>query len=145
MLSIAVLWLTLPACSSAQRMTETNRSQVTTNTLRDSIYLHDSVHVEYKRGSPHSYDSRDSYRKDHPSDPFNPYRTDTLYIERWHTRWRDRETVRTDTIQVDTSRTETVRVRHVPAFYKYCAAFAILVVLYLLVRLALYLFKRFYF
>lgn len=125
-------------------MTETNRTQVTTNTLRDSIYLHDSVYVEYKRGSPYSYDSRDSYSFN-PSDPRNPYRTDTFYIERWHTHWRDRETIHTDTIQVETARTETIQVRYIPAFYKYCAAFAILVVLYLLVRLALYLYKRFYF
>lgn len=115
-------------------MTDSSSAHVCSLFQRDSIYLHDSVYVKYKRGSPYSFDSRDSYRI-----------TDTLYIERWHTRWRDRETVRTDTVRVETVRTDTVQVRHVPAFYKYCAAFAILVVLYLLVRLALYLFKRFYF
>ena len=78
----------------------------TANTAhRDSIYLHDSVFVRI--------------------------RADTVYLERWHTRWRDRETVRTDTIHVQSTTTETVQVRYIPAFYKYSAAFTILIVLLL--------------
>jgi len=88
-----------------------------TTTHRDSIYLHDSVFVRI--------------------------RADTIYLERWHTRWRDRETVRTDTVRVLTTTTETVQVRYVPAFYKYSAAFTILIVLLLLVRLTLYIKNRF--
>ena len=88
-----------------------------TTTHRDSIYLHDSVFVRI--------------------------RADTVYLERWHTSWRDRETVRTDTIHVQSTTTETMQVRYIPAFYKYSAAFTILIVLLLLVRLALYIKNRF--
>ena len=86
-----------------------------TTAHRDSIYLHDSVFVRI--------------------------RADTVYLEKWHTRWRDRETVRTDTVHVLSTTTETVQMRYVPAFYKYSAAFTILIVLLLLVRLALRLRK----
>ena len=72
----------LTGCKTRERIVE----HVRTDTLiqlrheRDSIYLHDSTYV------------RD--------------RGDTLYIERWHTAWRDR--VRTDTVRV--SHTDSVPV-----------------------------------
>ena len=89
-------------------MTDTNANHVTNNIQRDSIYLHDSIFVHI--------------------------RADTVYLEKWHTRWRDRETVKT----------EMVEKPYVPSFYKYCAAFAILFVLYWLVKLAQYIAKRYY-
>lgn len=72
----------LTGCKTRERIVE----HVRTDTLiqlrheRDSIYLHDSTYVR-ERG-------------------------DTLYIERWHTAWRDR--VRTDTVRV--SHTDSVPV-----------------------------------
>ena len=99
-------------------MTDTNANHVTNNIQRDSIYLHDSIFVRI--------------------------RADTVYLEKWHTRWRDRETVKTDTITLTETKTETVEKPYVPSFYKYCAAFAIIIVLFLLIRLALYIKKRFY-
>ena len=48
-------------------------------------------------------------------------------VYEWHTRWREKEVIRTDTIQVETTRSETVQVRYVPSFYKYCTAFALCV------------------
>lgn len=72
----------LTGCKTRERIVE----HVRTDTLiqlrheRDSIYLHDSTYVR-ERG-------------------------DTLYIERWHTAWRDR--VRTDTVLV--SHTDSVPV-----------------------------------
>ena len=110
--------LLLTACRTTQTMTDTNTNHVTNNIQRDSIYLHDSIFVRI--------------------------RADTVYLEKWHTRWRDRETVRTDTITLTETKTETVEKPYVPSFYKYCAAFAILFVLFLLIRLALYIKKRFY-
>ena len=110
--------LLLTACQSMQTVTKTNAAHVTASLRRDSIYLHDSVFVRI--------------------------RADTVYLERWHTRWRERETVRTDTVTNEIIRTDTVQVRYVPAFYKYCAAFAILFVLYILLKLVLYLTKRYY-
>lgn len=60
----------------------------------DSVYVRDSVYIREKG--------------------------DTVWMERWHTAWRDREVVRTDTVmRCDTVRRETVRrERYVPGFYK---------------------------
>lgn len=72
----------LTGCKTRERIVE----HVRTDTLiqlrheRDSIYLHDSTYVR-ERG-------------------------DTIYIERWHTAWRDR--VRTDTVRM--SHTDSVPV-----------------------------------
>lgn len=72
----------LTGCKTRERIVD----HVRTDTLiqlrheRDSIYLHDSTYV-----------------REHG---------DTLYIERWHTAWRDR--VRTDTVRV--SHTDSVPV-----------------------------------
>ena len=96
--------------------TETNRSQIVNHVSRDSIWLHDSVFVRI--------------------------RADTVYLEKWHTRWRDRETIKTDTVTNEVVRTETVPVRYIPNFYKYGTALAILLLLLLLAKLALYLFMR---
>lgn len=108
----------LTACRTTQTITDTNTNHVSNNIQRDSIYLHDSIFVRI--------------------------RADTVYLEKWHTRWRDRETVKTDTITLTETKTETVEKPYVPSFYKYCAAFAILFVLYWLVKLALYMAKRYY-
>jgi hypothetical protein len=97
-------------------MTETNRSQIVNHISRDSIWLHDSVFVRI--------------------------RADTVFLEKWHTRWRDRETIKTDTVTNEVVRTETVPVRYIPRFYKYGTALAILLLLLLLAKLALYLFMR---
>ena len=106
----------LTACRTTQTMIDTNANHVTSNIQRDSIYLHDSIFVRI--------------------------RADTVYLEKWHTRWRDRETVKTDTITLMETKTETVEKPYVPSFYRYCAAFAILFVLYWLVKLAQYIAER---
>lgn len=130
------LILIMSGCRSLQVTSTATANHTAAHTQRDSIYLHDSIRVEYKRGtlehSPHSSHS-----------PFirSP---DTVYLEKWHTRWRDRETVRTDTIQVETTKTETVQVRYVPRFYKYCAALTALFLIFILLRVALYLYRRFH-
>ena len=110
--------LLLPACQTTQTVTETDANRVVNNMQRDSIFLHDSIFIRI--------------------------RADTVYLEKWHTRWRDRETVKTDTVTQMVTQTETVQVRYVPSFYKYCAGVAVLFVLYLFVRLALYIAKRYY-
>jgi len=123
----------LPACSAVRSSTESNHTRLSNNIQRDSIYLHDSVSVTF-----------------HPvlsPSPCGEGRGgvfDTLCIERWHTRYKDRLVTKTDTVTNEVIRTETVQVRYVPSFYKYCAAFAILFVLCWLVKLALYIAKRYY-
>ena len=109
----------LPACSTACGLTSTDsRQQLSFHLQRDSVYLHDSVFVRI--------------------------RADTVYLEKWHTKWREKEVIHTDTIQVETTRTETIPVRYVPSFYKYCTAFAILVLIALLLRFAWWLYRHFH-
>lgn len=127
--------LLLPACQSMQTVAETNANHVSNNIQRDSVYLHDSVSYTYR-----------------PAKISLPYREgagvgsppDTVFLEKWHTRWRDRATVITDTVTLTVNKTETVEKPYVPSIYKYCAAFAILFVLYVLIRQALYIAKHYY-
>ena len=124
----------LPACPVEHSLTSPdNRQQLSTHVHRDSIYLHDSTAVVYKLGGSNNVRSPTSA----------PCRVDTLLVHEWHTRWREKEVIRTDTVLLETTRTETVPVRYVPSFYKYCTAFAILVLIALLLRLAWWLYKHF--
>jgi len=116
--------------------TENNHAQLSTHIQRDSIYLHDSVSYTYRPARISLPYNREGAGVCSPPD--------TVYLEKWHTRWRDRETVKTDTITLTETKTETVEKPYVPSFYKYCASLAILFALYWLVKLALYIKKRFY-
>ena len=108
----------LTACKSVQTATNSTINHTTAQIRRDSIYLHDSIFVRI--------------------------RADTVYLEKWHTRWREKEITRTDTIQVETTKTETIQVRYVPRFYKYCATLTALLLLLLLIQFTLWLYKRFH-
>ena len=142
--------LCLTACKTVQTATDTTQNHTATDIRRDSIYLRDSVWVEYRRGSPlHLLNLRTGNKvsnEDNSYDSFNsltqPIRVDTVYLEKWHTRWRDRETIRADTITNEVVRTETVQVRYIPRFYKYCTALAIILFLIFLLRVMLYLYRR---
>ena len=106
----------LPACSTARGLTTTdNRQQLTNHLQRDNIYLHDSVFVRI--------------------------RADTVWLEKWHTRWREKEILHTDTIQVETTRIETTQVRYVPSFYKWCVAILFAIILYFLLRFAWWIYR----
>ena len=126
----------LPACSAVRSSTESNHTRLSNTIQRDSIYLHDSVSYTYRPAIISLPYNREGAGVCSPPD--------TVYLEKWHTRWRDRETVKTDTITLTETKTETVEKPYVPSFYKVCAAFAILFVLFLLVRLVLYIKKRYY-
>lgn len=108
----------LSGCRCQQVMSTATANHTAANTHRDSIYLHDSIFVHI--------------------------RADTVYLEKWHTRWRDRETIKTDTVQMESIRVETKEVRYIPRFYKYCTAFAIILFLIFLLRVTLYLYRRFH-
>ena len=144
--------LCLTACKTVQTATDTTQNHTATDTRRDSIYLHDSISVEYRRGSPlHLLNLRTDNNvanEDNSSHSFNsltkPIRVDTVYLEKWHTKWREREVTRTDTVQMESIRVETKEVRYIPRFYKYCTAFAIILFLIILLRVTLYLYRRFH-
>ena len=133
----------LPACSVEHSLTSTDTSQqLSAHFHRDSIYLHDSTAVVYIFGESNNVLALSQTGKAAPT--FTPCRVDTLLVHEWHTRWREKEVIRTDTVRVETTRTETIPVRYVPPFYKYCTAFAILVLIALLLRLAWWFYKKFY-
>ncbi len=138
--------LLLPACKTVQTATDTTLNHTANNILRDSIYLHDSIRVEYRRGySLHRHNLRTEHKAGNEGNPLpHTVRIDTVYLEKWHTRWRDRETIKTDTLTNEVIRTETVQVRYVPRFYKYCTALAIILFLICLLRVTLYLYRRFH-
>ena len=108
----------LTACKSVQTATNSTTTHTIAHLQRDSIYLRDSIFVRI--------------------------RADTVYLEKWHTRWREKEITRTDTIQVETTKIETVQIRYVPKFYKYCAALTALLLILLLVKFTLWLYKKFH-
>ena len=110
--------LALTACKTVQTATDTNQNHSANQVQRDSIYLHDSIFVRI--------------------------RADTVYLEKWHTRWKEKEIVRTDTVQVENIKVKTKEVRYIPRFYKYCAALTALLLILLLLRVTLYLYRRFH-
>ena len=98
----------LPGCRSLQTASE-RVGRATEQIRNDSVYVHDSVYIRI--------------------------RADTVYLERWHTRWREKERVRTDTITQTVTQTETINVPYVPVFYRYCTAFAVLMLVAGVVRI----------
>ena len=54
----------LNACHTVQTVSDTTANHLTAHFQRDSVYLHDSIFVHI--------------------------RADTVYLEKWHTKWRDR-------------------------------------------------------
>lgn len=89
----------------------------TGQTERDSVFVYDSISVRI--------------------------RSDTVYVEKCHTAYKDRFVYRTDTIRLESVRTETVRVRYVPRFYRYCAVLGAFVPVLFVLRVLLYLRRRF--
>ncbi len=63
----------------------------------DSVYVRDSIYIR-ERG-------------------------DTVYVDRWHVRWRERAATKADTVYIERQQSE-VKVpppeRYVPKFYKWC-------------------------
>ena len=109
--------LLLPACQSMQTVAETNANHVSNNIQRDSVYLHDSVSYTY-RPAKISLPYREGAGVGSPPD--------------------------TVSVTLTVTKTDMVEKPYVPSFYKYCATFAILFVLYVLIRLALYIAKHYY-
>ena len=140
----------LSGCRSQSHTLSTSAGNHTATRLqRDSIYLHDSIVVTYilgESGRAGELTRMGCRSGDNVVLNSAKRQSDTIFVERekWHTRWREKEITRTDTVQVETTKTETVQVRYVPRFYKYCAALSALVLILLLLRVTLYLYRRFH-
>ena len=85
----------------------------------DSTYHRDSIYIrEYTRG-------------------------DTVYLDRWRDRWRERVIVRTDTVYQDHEIVVRPPLkRYVPPFYKYGTMIGMLMVLWLIVRIVIQIRRR---
>lgn len=97
----------------------------------------DSVRVEYRLDSIYLYE-RDSVYVDRYA------KNDTIWVTttKWQTRYKDVIKEVHDTIT--TKQTETLQVRYVPAFYKNCTwGFWIFIIL-IVIRIALWLIKKYY-
>ena len=139
----------LSGCRSQSHTLSTSAGNHTAARLqRDSIYLHDSIVVTYvlgESGRAGELTRMGCRSGDNVVLDGAKRQSDTIFVERekWHTRWREKEITRTDTVQVETTKTETVQVRYVPKFYKYCAALTALLLIVILLRVTLWLYKRF--
>ena len=139
----------LSGCHSQQVTSTATANHAAAHTHRDSIFLHDSIVVTYilgESGGPGELTRRGCRSGDNVVFNSAKRQSDTIFVERekWHTRWREKEITRTDTVQVETTKTETIQVRYVPKFYKYCAALTALLLLFLLIKFALWLYKHFH-
>lgn len=147
----------LTACKSVQTATNSTTNHINAQTQRDSIYLHDSIRVEYRRGNlfnsshlSHSLSERpvfcpgvEAKAFPHPLSYFLLVKTpDTVIVEKWHTAYKDKIVQHTDTIQIETTKTKTVQVRYVPRFYKYCATLTALLLVLFLIKFMHWQYKR---
>jgi len=128
------------------------QSQITNQQLRiDSVYRYEkdsmaisfrpAVSISSRSGTPVTQTLSISTAN-------NPMATvfprDTLVIERWHTRFKDHEVVRTDTLKVTEYQLKTETQKYVPRFYKWCTILFWLVVVVVIVFVSIKILSRIY-
>lgn len=96
----------------------------------------DSVRTEYRRDSVRLIDSVfvDRWRAN-----------DTVFINKTNYRYLYRDVLHTDTFIIDNSTTETVQVRYVPPFYKWCTLLLWIIIAVIALYVAWRIFKAIYF
>ena len=117
-----LLALTLSACKSVAPC------------VPDTI-VRDSVRVEYKLDSVYLYE-RDSI--------FVHSKRDTVFVERWKTRYKDVLKIQHDTICDTKTEVQVQHVRYVPKYYRFTSWAFWIVVAILLIRLAWWIAKKYY-
>ena len=95
----------------------------------------DSVRVEYKLDSVYLYE-RDSI--------FVHEKRDTVFVERWKTRYKDVLKIQHDTILDTRTEVQVQQVRYVPKYYRFCSWAFWIVVAVVLIRLAWLIAKKYY-
>ena len=95
----------------------------------------DSVRVEYKLDSVYLYE-RDSI--------FVHEKRDTVFIERWKTRYKDVLKIQRDTVIDTKTEVQVQEVRYVPKYYRFTSWAFWIVVAILLIRLAWWIAKKYY-
>ena len=102
--------------------------------IQETITI-DSVRVEYKLDSVYLYE-RDSI--------FVHEKRDTVFIERWKTRYKDVLKIQRDTVIDTKTEVQMQEVRYVPKYYRFCSWAFWIVVAILLIRLAWWIAKKYY-
>lgn len=95
----------------------------------------DSVRVEYKLDSIYLYE-RDSI--------FVHEKRDTVFVERWKTRYKDVLKIQRDTVIDTKTEVQVQEVRYVPRYYRFTSWAFWIVVAILLIRLAWWIAKKYY-
>lgn len=94
---------------------------------------------------------RDSVRVQHVLDSVYLYemdsifvhsKSDTVWVERWRTRYKDAVRVERDTVRDVRMETKVEQVRYVPKYYKFCSWAVWIVVAVVLVRVAWWIGKK---
>ena len=95
----------------------------------------DSVRTEYRRDSVRMIDSVfvDRWRQG-----------DTVFVTKMRDRYLYRDVFHTDTFIIDNSTTETVQVRYVPPFYKWCTVALWIIIAVVALYVAWRIFKAIY-
>ena len=122
----------------------------------DSIYLHDSMAVSYKKGGPDvtcKSCGGESGGTIHPSikrsgiDPCDivAERVDTVFVRKWHTDIRYSIKHHTDTIYQDKETVVTLPPeKYIPPFYRWCTRVLIIAVCCLILYIAIRLVIKYY-
>lgn len=117
-----VLAILCAGCKVCEPIVKTEyRDSVRTEYRRDSIRLVDSVFVDRWRNG------------------------DTVFFTKFRDRYIYRDVLHTDTIIIDNSKTETVQVKYVPPFYKWCTVALWFLIAIVVLYVAWRIFKAIYF
>ena len=121
-LLIAVVAFLTTSCKVCEPIIKTEyRDSVRTEYRRDSVRLIDSVFV-------------DRWREN-----------DTVFVNKTKYCYLYRDVLHTDTVIIDNSETETVQVRYVPPFYKWCTVSLWCLIAIVVLYVAWRIFKAIYF
>lgn len=123
--AVAVL-LAMAACLSSCR---------TTSPCVAGTVARDSVRVQHVLDSVYLYE-RDSI--------FVHAKKDTVWVERWKTRYKDVLKIQRDTVIDTKTEVQVQQVRYVPKYYRFCSWAFWIVVAILLIRLAWWVAKEYY-
>lgn len=94
----------------------------------------DSIRVEFRHDSTYIYEKDSVFIKE---------KADTVFVEKWKTRYKDVLKIERDTIYQEKNVVEVKQVKYVPTHIKWFAWIGAFFVVALLVRIVLWLYKRF--
>ena len=118
--------LMLSALVAIANLTSCKTQQSTIHTPQSTKMQHDSTYVYERDSVSTSYHLDRRSRLDRLDERSG---LDTIYIERWHTRWRDKVVNRCDTVYVQPTIPPD---KPIPRFYKDCTkGFWVLLILFL--------------